>query len=239
MATQQNYGGIVKMESMSYRSTAGVQVNGFIQSVYNWMAVGLALTGVVAWFVSQTFILPTGLFFILMIAELGLVFTLSGRIQSLKASTATAMFVAYAALNGVTLSWIFLAYARASIVSTFFICSLTFAAASVYGMVTKKDLTSMGSFLFMGLIGILIASVVNMFVRSSGMSMIISYLGVFLFIGLTVYDTNKIKSMAMSQPADLDNGAIRKGAIIGALSLYLDFINLFLFMLRIFGSSRD
>ena len=228
------------MESLSRsRATIDVNVNGFVQSVYNWMAAGLALTGVVAWFVSRTFILTPTLFFLLFAIEIGLVFTLSARIQKLKATTATAMFVLYAALNGVTLSSIFLHYTGGSIVSTFLICAGTFAAASVYGMVTKKDLTSMGSFLFMGLIGILIASVVNLFVGSSGISMIIAYLGVFLFIGLTVYDTNKIKEMALSQPADLDNGAVRKGAILGALTLYLDFINLFLFLLRIFGSARD
>ena len=165
--------------------SAQVRVNGFIQSVYNWMAIGLAVTGGLAYFVSEHFIVPPGLFFILVIAQLGMVFVLAGKIQSLSASTATSLFVLYAALNGVTLSWIFLVYAKASIVSTFFICALTFAAASVYGMVTKKDLTSFGGFLMMGLIGIIIASLVNLFFRSSAVSMIVSYVGVFVFIGLT------------------------------------------------------
>ncbi|MDY0161774.1 Bax inhibitor-1/YccA family protein [Desulfobotulus sp.] len=218
--------------------SAQVRVNGFIQSVYNWMAIGLAVTGGLAYFVSEHFIVPPGLFFILVIAQLGMVFVLAGKIQSLSASTATSLFVLYAALNGVTLSWIFLVYAKASIVSTFFICALTFAAASVYGMVTKKDLTSFGGFLMMGLIGIIIASLVNLFFRSSAVSMIVSYVGVFVFIGLTAWDTQKIKQMALAQPADLDNATLRKGAIFGALSLYLDFINLFIMMLRIFGD-RD
>ncbi|MCW7755119.1 Bax inhibitor-1/YccA family protein [Desulfobotulus sp. H1] len=213
-------------------------VNGFIQSVYNWMAIGLAVTGGLAYLVSEMFVVPPGLFLILVVAQLGMVFVLAGKIQSLSASTATGLFVLYAALNGVTLSWIFLVYTNASIVSTFFICALTFAAASAYGMVTKKDLTSFGGFLMMGLIGIIIASVVNLFLRSPAMTMIVSYIGVFVFVGLAAWDTQKIKQMALSQPADLDNATLRKGAIFGALSLYLDFINLFIMMLHIFGN-RD
>jgi hypothetical protein len=126
-----------------------------------------------------------------------------------------------------------------SIASTFFVCAATFLAMSIYGWTTKKDLTSWGNFLFMGLIGIIIASVVNMFVQSSGMAMIISYIGVLVFVGLTAYDTQKIKQMAMTQPAGLDGAVVRKGAILGALSLYLDFINLFLMLLHIFGGSRE
>jgi hypothetical protein len=176
------------------------------------------------------------IFYGLIIAELALVFTLSARVAKMKASTATAMFIGYAALNGLTLSFIFLAYTQSSIASTFFICAATFVACSIYGMTTKRDLTSLGGFMTMGLIGIIIASVVNLFVRSSGMSMIISYVGVLVFVGLTAYDTQKLKTMALSQPADLDAGVIRKGAIMGALSLYLDFINLFLMLLRILGN---
>jgi hypothetical protein len=139
----------------------------------------------------------------------------------------------------VTLSWIFLVYAQASIVSIFFICAATFVACSLYGWTTQKDLTSMGGFLIMGLFGIIIASVVNWFIKSSSMNLIISYIGVFVFVGLTAYDTQKIKNMAMTQPANLDGAVIRKGAILGALSLYLDFINLFLMLLSIFGQRRD
>ncbi len=220
-------------------------VNSFVQSVYNWMAVGLALTGIVAYMVASSETMLQLIFgnpmvlVVLFIAELGLVFTLSARVGKMAASTATAMFVGYAALNGLTLSSIFIAYTGATITSAFATCALTFAACSVYGMTTKKDLTSVGSFMFMGLIGIVIASVVNMFVKSSAMGMIISYIGVIVFVGLTAYDTQKIKYMAMTQPAGLDAGVARKGAIIGALALYLDFINLFIMLLRIFGGSRD
>ena len=222
-----------------------VLVNDFVRSVYNWMCIGLALTGVVALYVSSSeamvqFVFGNKLvFFGLIIAELALVFSISARVNKMKAGTATTLFVVYAALNGVTLSFIFLVYARASIVSTFFVCSATFLACSIYGWTTKKDLTSLGGFLMMGLIGIIIASVVNLFIRSSAMNMIISYIGVLVFVGLTAYDTQKLKNMAVSQPPGLDGAVIRKGAILGALSLYLDFINLFLMLLRIMGSSRD
>lgn len=224
------------------KAAAQVRVNEFIRSVYNWMAIGLALTGLVAFYVSNSeamlrLIFGNRLiFFGLIIGELVLVFSLSARVNKMQASTATGLFVLYAALNGATLSAIFLIYTRSSIASTFFICAATFVAVSIFGMVTKRDLTSMGQFLFMGLIGIVIASVVNMFVRSSGMSLIISYIGVIVFVGLTAYDTQKLKHMALSQPAGLDAGVVRKGAILGALSLYLDFINLFLMLLRILGN---
>ena len=233
------------MESLSVQRTqTQLQVNAFIRSVYNWMAIGLGLTGFVAFYVSNSETLirlifgNQVLFFGLIIAELALVFYLSARVQKMQASTATGLFLLYAALNGATLSFIFLIYTRSSITSTFFICAATFVACSIYGMVTKRDLTSLGGFMAMGLIGIIIASVVNMFMRSHGMSMIISYIGVFVFVGLTAYDTQKLKNMALTQPAGLDAGVVRKGAILGALSLYLDFINLFLMLLRILGS-RD
>ena len=218
-----------------------IQVNSFIRSVYNWMAIGLGLTGFVAFYVSNSESLVKLifgnqiLFFGLIIAELALVFSLSARINKMQAATATGLFMLYAALNGATLSFIFLIYTRSSITSTFFICAATFVSCSIYGMVTKRDLTSLGGFMTMGLIGIIIASVVNMFLRSTGMSMIISYIGVLVFVGLTAYDTQKLKTMALSQPAGLDDGVVRKGAIMGALTLYLDFINLFLMLLRVLG----
>jgi len=227
------------------RERTQVVVNDFVRSVYNWMGVGLALTGLIALYVSSSETLMrlvfgnSLLFFGLIIAELALVFSISARVDKMSAGTATALFVIYSALNGVTLSFIFLAYARASIVSTFFICSATFLACSIYGWTTKRDLTSWGGFLMMGLIGIIIASLVNMFIRSSAMNMIVSYIGVLVFVGLTAYDTQKLKNMAVTQPAGLDAAVIRKGAILGALSLYLDFINLFLLLLRIFGRGRD
>lgn len=227
------------------RQKTEVLVNEFVRSVYNWMCIGLALTGLMALYVSsneaimQMIFGNRLIFFGLILAELALVFSISGMVNRMSAGTATALFVIYSALNGVTLSFIFLVYARASIVSTFFICSATFLACSIYGWTTKKDLTSWGGFLMMGLIGIIIASLVNMFIRSNAMSMVVSYIGVIVFVGLTAYDTQKIKNMAMTQPAGLDGAVIRKGAILGALSLYLDFINLFLMMLRIFGQGRD
>ncbi len=221
-----------------------LMINEFVRSVYNWMAIGLALTGFVAFYVANSesmMRLIFGnkiIFFGLIIGELALVFTISARVQKIKASTATALFVLYAALNGATLSVIFLIYTRTSITSTFFICAATFVTCSIYGMTTKRDLTSLGGFMAMGLIGIIIASVVNMFIGSYGIHMIISYIGVIVFVGLTAYDTQKLKTMALSQPAGLDAGVVRKGAILGALSLYLDFINLFLMLLRILGN-RD
>jgi FtsH-binding integral membrane protein len=227
------------------RSQTQVLVNEFIRSVYNWMAIGLGLTGFVAFYVSNSESLirlifgNQLIFFGLIIAELVLVFSLAGRAHKMQASTATGMFVLYAALNGATLSAIFLIYTKSSITSTFFICAATFVACSIYGMTTKRDLTSLGGFMTMGLIGIIIASVVNLFIRSSGMNMIISYIGVIVFVGLTAYDTQKLKTMALSQPDGLEAGVVRKGAILGALSLYLDFINLFLMLLRILGSSRS
>ncbi len=227
------------------RSRSEILVNDFVRSVYNWMAVGLFLTGVVSLYVASSetimrFIFGNSMvFFILILAELGLVFSISGMINKISAGTATSLFVLYSALNGVTLSFIFLAYTSTSIASTFFICGGTFVACSIYGWTTKKDLTSIGGFLMMGLIGIIIASLVNIFIRSSAMNMIISYIGVIVFVGLTAYDTQKLKNMAITQPAGADEAVVRKGAILGALSLYLDFINLFLMLLRIFGQSRD
>jgi len=233
-------------QAIQYKSTqAQVMVNSFIRSVYNWMAIGLALTGFSAFYVASSetlvkFIFGNQIvFFGLVIGELALVFSISARVHKMKASTATSLFVIYSILNGVTLTSIIFIYTMSSIASTFFICALTFGICSVYGMVTKKDLTGIGQFMFMGLIGIIVASLVNLFIGSSGLSMIISYLGVFIFVGLTAYDTQKLKQMALTQPTNLDAAVIRKGAILGALTLYLDFINMFLFLLRIFGANRD
>jgi len=240
---------------MQSAQTQGIEVqtrvNTFLRSVYNWMAIGLALTGFIAWYVANTEsvlklffqvsdfqLKPTLLFYGAIIGELVLVFFLIARVQKVQASTATALFIFYSALNGATLSVIFLAYTSASITSTFFICAATFTASSIFGMVTKRDLTSMGNFMIMGLFGIIIATVVNFFIKSSAMTMIISYIGVIVFVGLTAYDTQKLKAMAFSQPEGLDAGVMRKGAIMGALTLYLDFINLFLMLLRILGDRR-
>jgi len=234
------------MDSVPLKQTqVQTRVNEFIRSVYNWMGIGLALTGFTAYYVANTPALVQAifgnqiLFFGLIIGELALVFYISARIQKIQASTATAIFVVYSILNGATLSFVFLVYTASSITSTFFICAATFVACSIYGWTTKRDLTSMGGFMTMGLIGIIIASVVNMFFRSSAMSMIISYIGVIVFVGLTAYDTQHLKTMALNQPDGLEAGVIRKGAIMGALKLYLDFINLFLMLLRILGGNRN
>ncbi len=234
------------MRTESLRDTqVQVRVNQFIQGVYNWMGIGLGLTGLVAFFVasSQTMlqlIFGNGIvFFGLIIGELALVFTLASRVHKMSASAATGLFLFYAALNGATLSAIFIRYTASSIASTFFICAGIFVACSIYGMTTKRDLTSLGGFMFMGLIGIILATVVNLFIRSSAVAMIVSYLGVFIFVGLTAYDTQKLKTMALTQPDGLDASVIRKGSIMGALSLYLDFINMFIFLLHILGVSRD
>jgi FtsH-binding integral membrane protein len=230
---------------MIQKAQVQVRVNSFVRSVYNWMAIGLGITGVVAYGVANSpgvveVIFGSQLvFFGLIIAQLAMVYMISARIQRMQASTATMLFIVYSALNGATLSSIFMAYAQSAITSTFFICAATFTACSVYGWTTRRDLTTMGGFLTMGLIGIVIASVVNMFVQSGAVSTIVSYVGVLVFVGLTAYDTQDIKNMALSQPGDIDAGAVRKGAILGALKLYLDFINLFLMLLRIFGSGRD
>jgi hypothetical protein len=235
---------MVTQSSFSNASSLA-RVNVFIRSVYNWMAIGLGLTAFTAFYVANSQALlqiifgNRMVFFGLIIGELGLVFYLSARVQKIQASTATALFVLYSVLNGATLSVVFLAYTSASIVSTFFVCALTFSACSVYGMVTKRDLTSMGGFMMMGLIGIIIATVVNIFLRSPAMTMLISYVGVVVFVGLTAYDTQKLKTMAMTQPANASGAMVRKGAIMGALTLYLDFVNLFLMLLHIFGVSRD
>ena len=218
------------------------RVNSFVRSVYNWMAIGLAITGVIAYAVAHTpalFTIAMKGFIIFAIAELILVFSLSARIGKLQPSTATSLFIMYAGLNGVTMAAIFAIYTQTLIATTFFICAMMFAALSIFGWVTKKDLSSIGNFMFMGLIGILIASLINIFVQSTAMQMIISYVGVLVFAGLTAYDTQTIKHMALSQPAGLDGGVIRKGAIIGALKLYLDFILMFQFLLSILGGSRD
>src|SRR6185369_13269355 len=212
--------------------------NTLIRQVYAWMGAGLAITACMALVtLSSTAILNAIvgnrlLFFGLMIGELALVFTLSGAINRLSAAVATLIFIAYSALNGVTLSIVALVYTANSIASTFVVTAGMFGAMSVYGYVTKRDLTSWGSFLFMGLIGVVIASIVNIFVGSSAVSWVISAIGVIVFTGLTAYDTWKIKELA----ANGTEG--RKPAILGALTLYLDFINLFLMLLRFTGNRR-
>ena len=214
-----------------------------MRKVFVWMTLALAITGLTAYGVATS---PTILalifsskvtFFGLIIAEFALVFAISGAINRLSLSTATLLFILYSVINGATLSSIFFVFSVATISKVFFITAGTFGAMALVGYTTKTDLTSMGKLLFMALLGIIIASVVNMFVASSGLDLILSYVGVLVFVGLTAYDTQKIKQMCQAAP---DAGeSSQKLALIGALSLYLDFINLFLYLLRIFGNNRD
>jgi FtsH-binding integral membrane protein len=223
-----------------YQKERAIEIQtGFVQRVYSWMGLGLATTAVASLFTASSPVMMQLIFgnplvfFGLIIAELGLVMALSAALGRLRASTATMMFFVYAALNGVTLSAIFLAYTQASIANTFFITAGTFGAMSLYGHVTQKDLTSWSSFLTMGLIGIIIASLVNLFFQSEAIYWVITYAGIIVFVGLTAYDAQQIKAMALQGFGDEEMA--RKGAVIGALRLYLDFINLFLMLLRLFG----
>ncbi len=226
---------------MSTDAVAGEQQR-FMVRVYNWMTAGLAVTGVLAFYVSNSETMMNIVHgnpvvpIVLIVAQLGLVVYLSGWIQKMSASQATGIFMLYAGLTGLTFSFIFIAYTTSSITSAFLVTAGTFAAMSFYGYTTKKDLTSMGSFLFMGLIGIIIASLVNMFLQNEMMHWIITYAGVLIFVGLTAYDTQKIKNMNILGNEGTDEDT--KEAIIGALTLYLDFINLFLMLLRIMGDRR-
>lgn len=214
----------------------------YLTKVYNWMAIALLFTGLTAYFTAgseqllQAIFGNKILFFGLIIAEIALVGYISARIQKLTTTNATLLFLLYSVLNGLTLSIIFIAYTSASISSTFLITAGTFGAMSLYGYFTKKDLTKIGNIAFMALIGIIIASVVNFFMQSSVMSLIVSYLGVLIFVALTAYDTQKLKRIAMN--GFHNEESMEKSAILGALTLYLDFINLFLFLLRIFGDRK-
>ena len=210
-----------------------------MRKVYVWMTLALVITGFTAYAVATSpglLMAIVGNRFVLLgliVAELALVVGISGAINRLSLAVATLMFVLYSVINGATLSVVFLAFTMSSITSVFFITAGTFATMALVGYTTKKDLTSMGRMLFMALIGLVIATVVNMFMRSSGLDMILNYVGVLVFVGLTAYDTQKIKEQLMM--ADNMGEAAQKVALVGALTLCLDFINLFLYLLRILG----
>jgi len=216
-------------------------INVFMSKVYSWMTLALVVSASAAWIAGHNaaFIsLITGnmlIFYGMIIAELGLVIFLSARIQKMSLATAMISFIAYSLLTGLTLSTIFMIYTATSIAKTFVITAGVFGTMSLYGYTTKKDLTSWGGFLIMSLIGIIIASVVNIFLHSPMIEWIVTYAGVIIFIGLTAYDTQKLKHIGAS---GFSGDNLGKMAIMGALTLYLDLINLFLFLLRIFGS-RD
>ncbi len=210
-----------------------------MRKVYVWMTLALVITGVVAYGVASSPTLLQAifsnkiLFWGIILGQFGLVFGISGAINRLSLSVATMLFVLYSILNGVMLSAIFVAYSPMVITKVFFITAGTFAAMATFGYFTKADLSGMGKILMMALIGLIIATVVNIFLKSSGLDMVLSYVGVLIFVGLTAWDSQKIKMM-LAQCEDMDEGA-QKIALIGALTLYLDFINLFLYLLRIFG----
>jgi len=226
----------------TYSNTPAIATTSFFPSVYGWMTAGLGLTALTALLtlssesMLQLIFGNKMVFYGLMFGELGLVIALSAAINRISATTATLMFLLYSALNGVTFASIFLVYTQSSIASTFFVAAGTFAGMSIYGMTTKRDLTGWGSFLFMGLIGIIIASVVNIFLQSAMITWVVSYIGVFVFVGLTAYDTQKLKMI--SQHGFADGESRQKATILGALTLYLDFINLFLMLLRVMGNRR-
>lgn len=227
--------------SVASQASAGLQT--YMAQVYGWMTCGLLLTAFVAWFAART---PAVMelvfasrvtFFGLIIAQLALVFVLSGLVHKLSGATATALFMLYSALTGVTMASIFLVYTYSSIASTFVVTGGMFGVMSFYGYTTKRDLSRMGSLLFMALIGIVLASLVNIWLKSTPLMWAITYIGVVLFVGLTAYDTQKLKNIGEQIDArDTEN--LRRYSIMGALTLYLDFINLFLMLLRILGNRR-
>lgn len=232
-------------EELNYQSVATREAEvaaafpALMRKVYLWMAMALVITGFTAYLVAtnetlvQMFFSSKVVFFGLIIAEFALVIGITAAINKLSLPVATLLFVLYSVINGATLSVIFFAYTMSSIATVFFITAGTFGAMSIFGYVTKKDLSSWGKILMMALIGLIIATIVNIFVKSGAIETIASYVGVLIFVGLTAYDTQKIKQMCLQAP---DAGeTMQKYALLGALSLYLDFINLFIYLLRIFG----
>jgi FtsH-binding integral membrane protein len=217
------------------------RVTTFLRSVYGWMCAGLGITALVAFFIAQspdlviTIARNKILFWGLMLAQLGIVFYLSARVERIAAGTASLLFVLYSALTGVTFGFILLAYTGESVATTFLVCAGTFGALALYGTTTSRSLAGWGQFLFMGLIGVVLASFVGMFWHNDGFQFILSFIGVIVFTGLTAYDAQRLKHMAVALPS----GQTGSYAIVGALTLYLDFINLFLMLLRFTGSRRD
>ena len=222
----------------AYAADIDVGLRAYMLKVYNYMCIGLGLTGAVAFATStsptmmQT-IYGTPLQWVVMLAPIGLVFFLAAKVNSMQASTAQTVFWVFAGLMGLSMAYIFVAYTGESVTRVFFITAGAFAGLSLYGYTTKKNLSGMGSFLIMGVIGLIIASVVNIFLASTALQFAISVLGVLIFAGLTAYDTQKIKAIYLES----DGTAVaEKKAIMGALTLYLDFINMFIFMLHLFGN---
>jgi FtsH-binding integral membrane protein len=217
------------------------RVTAFLRSVYGWMSAGLGITALVAYFVSQSPALVVAiagnplLYWGLFIAQLGIVFYLSARVDRIAANTAAMLFIAYSVLTGVTFSFILMVFTRESIASTFLVTAGMFGAMAVYGTTTKRSLAGWGQFLFMGLIGVVLASIVGIFWQNSAFQFVLAFIGVIVFTGLAAYDAQRLKQMALATSA----GQIGSYAIVGALALYLDFINLFLMLLRFMGNRRD
>lgn len=213
------------------------------RSVYLWMTLALAITGFTAMYIAKSYTSlemiaqNSMMFWGLLIAEIGLVMYLSARIQRISFTTATLLFIAYSIVNGLTLSILFMVYTMSSIATTFFITAGTFGAMALFGYITKKDLTRIGSLCGMAVIGLIIAMIVNMFLHNSMMDMVISGIGVLVFVGLTAYDSQKIKQMLTGNDIEI-NETTQKIALMGALTLYLDFINLFIYLLRLFGDRK-
>lgn len=223
------------------QSRTGLQT--YMAQVYGWMASGLFLTAFIAWYAANTptvmeFVFSSKItFFGLIIAQLALVFVISGMVHKLSGAVATSLFMLYSALTGLTMASIFLVYTYSSIASTFVVTGGMFGAMSLYGYTTKRDLSGFGNILFMALIGIVLASLVNFWLKSEALMWAVTYIGVIVFVGLTAYDTQKLKSIGQHiDTSDREN--LRRYSIVGALTLYLDFINLFLMLLRIFGNRR-
>jgi FtsH-binding integral membrane protein len=222
-------------------TVAAERVGTFLRAVYGWMCAGLAITAVTASFIAAspslvvTIATNRPVFWGLMIAQLGIVFVLSARVERLAASTASLLFIVYSALTGVTLSFVLLAFTGESVATTFMVTAGMFGALAMYGTLTQRNLQGFGQFLFMGLVGVVLASIVGIFWHSDALQFVISFIGVIVFTGLAAYDAQRLKAMALAMPA----GQTGSYAIVGALALYLDFINLFLFLLRFLGSRRD
>ncbi|WP_031525036.1 Bax inhibitor-1 family protein [Siccibacter colletis] len=215
----------------------------YMAQVYGWMASGLFLTAFIAWYAANTpavmqFVFASKItFFGLIIAQLALVFVISGLVHKLSGAVATSLFMLYSALTGLTMASIFLVYTYSSIASTFVVAGGMFGAMSLYGYTTKRDLSGFGNILFMALIGIVLASLVNFWLQSKALMWAVTYIGVVVFVGLTAYDTQKLKNIGQQIDVN-DRENLRRYSIVGALTLYLDFINLFLMLLRIFGNRR-
>ncbi len=237
----ENFGAFGSSTAPMSPTAAAERISAFLQKVYAWMCVGLAVTALVAYAVAGSPVMTGYLLanpfvaLALILGELGLVFFLAARAEKLAPSTATALFVTYAGLNGITLSFVLLAYTGQSVTNTFVVTAGMFGAMALYGTTTKRSLAGFGQFLFMGLIGVILASLVGLFWHNSALQFVISAVGVIVFTGLAAWDAQRMKQMALTTP----EGRVGSMAIVGALALYLDFLNLFLFLLRFLGNQRE